>query len=328
MHLTGVKTDFQNSDSALEKPIGYLHAVDFYNRCLSHKLSPKDFEFSDDETTHMKLSVLPYVINKNLNANMIGTYNLNKPNLYTDKIAGGIKACMGFVIDENHNSYVPNTLLKEDIRHIVNNYARVILVFRKDIHEDNYKELTYRVKNVTWDKVKIPEDIASLLLAGIISDTLMLKSPTATKIDERVVNDLVKITNLNPEKLAIEMFKANDVTKSKNLKEIIYMDFKTFVIDKTLIGVSQVTTLNAKAILKQKNSYIRFLNKEANHKNFDIMVLAITDIFKNGSYILFNDKAKDILKEAYNEKIGEGDFIEGMVSRKKQILPPIISVLK
>ena len=178
------------------------------------------------------------------------------------------------------------------------------------------------------NKIKIPEDIASLLLAGIISDTLMLKSPTATKIDERVVNDLVKITNLNPEKLAIEMFKANDVIKSKNLKEIIYMDFKTFVIDKTLIGVSQVTTLNAKAILKQKNSYIRFLNKEANHKNFDIMVLAITDIFKNGSYILFNDKAKDILKEAYNEKIGEGDFIEGMVSRKKQILPPIISVLK
>ncbi len=158
MHLTGVKTDFQNSDSAPEKPIGYLHAIDFYNRCLSHKLSPKDFEFSDDETTHMKLSVLPYVINKNLNANMIGTYNLNKPNLYTDKIAGGIKACMGFVIDENHNSYVPNTLLKEDIRHIVNNYARIILVFRKDIHEDNYKELTYRAKNVTWDKVKIPEE--------------------------------------------------------------------------------------------------------------------------------------------------------------------------
>ena len=124
------------------------------------------------------------------------------------------------------------------------------------------------------------------------------------------------------------MFKANDVTKSKNLKEIIYMDFKTFVIDKTLIGVSQVTTLNAKAILKQKNSYIRFLNKEANNKNFDVMILAITDIFKNGSYILFNDKAKDTLKEAYNEKIGEGDFIEGMVSRKKQILPPIISVLK
>ncbi len=178
------------------------------------------------------------------------------------------------------------------------------------------------------NKVKIPEDIASLLLAGIISDTLMLKSPTTTKIDERVVSDLVKITNLNPEKLAIEMFKANDVTKSKNLKEIIYMDFKTFVIDKTLIGVSQVTTLNAKAILKQKNSYIRFLNKEANNKNFDVMILAITDIFKNGSYILFNDKAKDTLKEAYNEKIGEGDFIEGMVSRKKQILPPIISVLK
>ncbi len=178
------------------------------------------------------------------------------------------------------------------------------------------------------NKVKIPPVIASLLLSGIISDTLMLKSPTTTKIDEKVVNDLVKITNLNPEKLAIEMFKANDATKSKSLKEIIYMDFKTFNIDKTTIAISQVTTLNAKTILKQKASYIKFLNKEALNKNFDIMVLAITDIFKNGSYLLYNEKASDTLKEAYNEKLQQGDFMAEMVSRKKQILPPIIKVLK
>ncbi len=178
------------------------------------------------------------------------------------------------------------------------------------------------------NKIKIPNNIASLLMAGIISDTLLLKSPTTTKVDEKALNDLTKITNLNPDTLAIEMFKANDVIKSKSLKDIIYMDFKTFNIDKNIIAISQVTTLNAKAILKQKNSYIKYLNREASKKGYNIMILAITDIFKNGSYLLFNEKAKDILNDAYNTDITEGIFMEDMVSRKKQILPPIIASLK
>ena len=178
------------------------------------------------------------------------------------------------------------------------------------------------------NKVKIPENIASLLLSGIISDTLCLKSPTTTKHDEKVVKDLVKLTNINIEKLAMEMFKANDVVKSKSLKEIIYMDFKTFNVDKKVIAIGQITTLNSKAILKQKNSYIKFLNKESNNQKYDIMLFCITDIFKNGSYILFNENAKEILKLAYNDKLEQGDFIENMVSRKKQILPAIMNALK
>ena len=178
------------------------------------------------------------------------------------------------------------------------------------------------------NKVKIPENIASLLLSGIISDTLYLKSPTTTKEDEKVLKELVKITGINPEKLAMEMFKANDVVKSKSIKEIVYMDFKTFTIDKKVIAIGQITTLNSKAILKQKSSYIKFLNKEANNEKYDIMLFSITDIFKNGSYILFNDSSKNTLKLAFNDKVEQGTFIDNMVSRKKQILPAIMNVLK
>lgn len=178
------------------------------------------------------------------------------------------------------------------------------------------------------NKVKIPEDIASLLLAGIISDTLLLKSPTTTYIDEKTLNELVKLTGINAEKLAIEMFKANDSIKSKSIKEVVYMDFKTFNVDKKTIAIGQATTLNSKAILKQKTSYIRFLNKESQIHKYDIMLFVIVDIFKNGSYILFNDNAKEILRMAYNEKLTQGDFLAGMISRKKQILPPIMNFLK
>ena len=178
------------------------------------------------------------------------------------------------------------------------------------------------------NKIKIPINIASLLLAGIISDTLCLKSPTTTKQDEKVVKNLVKITNLDHEKLAMEMFKANDVVKSKSLKEIVYMDFKSFNIDKKNVAIGQITTLNSKAILKQKTSYIKFLNKEAQINKYDIMLFSITDIFKNGSYILFNEDAKNILKLAFGDNLEQGIFLENMVSRKKQILPAIMNILK
>lgn len=178
------------------------------------------------------------------------------------------------------------------------------------------------------NKIKIPENIASLLLSGIISDTLYLKSPTTTKIDEKVLKELVKITNINAEKLAMEMFKANDVVKSKSIKEIVYMDFKTFNVDKKIIAIGQVNTLNSKAILKQKNSYIRFLNKEAKEHNYDIMIFNITDIFKNGSYILFNDSSIETLKLAFDNNLSQGTFLNNMVSRKKQILPAIMNVIK
>ncbi len=155
-HLTGIKTKTQ--DNADE----HLSAVDFYNKCLSHRLSPSDFEFSEDGTTHMKLDILPSVLCKNLTAKMIGTYNSTKPYLYTDKIAGNVKACIGFVVDAIQDCYVPNTLLKEDIRHTVYDYVKVIAAFRKSVSEQEYKELTYRAKKIEVDKIKLPEEFEYL----------------------------------------------------------------------------------------------------------------------------------------------------------------------
>ena len=177
------------------------------------------------------------------------------------------------------------------------------------------------------NNVKIPEHIGSLLLSGIISDTLLLKSPTTTKTDIKALNELAKLTGIDAEKLAIGMFKANDATNSKTIKEIVYTDFKSFNIENKTVGVGVITTLNSKAILKQKNSYIRFLNKESEQEKYDAMIFLITDIFKNGSYILFSEKAKEIVKEAFGENIEEGDFLEDIVSRKKQVMPKIISAI-
>lgn len=159
MHLTGVKT--KDHDKEADE---HISAINFYDKCLSHKLSPSDFEFSEDGTTHMKLDILPAILCKNLTAKMIGTYNSNKPYLYTEKIAGSTKACMGFVVDSIQDCYVPNTLLKDDIRHNVCGYVQVIAAFRKTTSEQTYNELTYQTKKIEWDRIEFPEEIKYLSL--------------------------------------------------------------------------------------------------------------------------------------------------------------------
>ena len=135
LHLTGLKT---------KKTLG---ANQFFQNCIENRLSVNDFEFAKDGTTQMKLDVLPLVISKNLSAKMIGDYNSIQPKLSTEKLAGNNIACIGFVKTESDNIYVPNTVLKADIRDYTKDIARVIAVFRKDKQELYYSECTYKVSN-------------------------------------------------------------------------------------------------------------------------------------------------------------------------------------
>lgn len=121
-----------------------------------------DFAFAKDGTTPLKLDVLPALISKNLSTTMIGDYNSCNPKLVADKLAGGTAACMGFVPTGPKPRYVPNTILKVDIRNYIRNQARVIAVYRKPASEPQYTEATYFAKKVDWDTVQYPEEYAGL----------------------------------------------------------------------------------------------------------------------------------------------------------------------
>ena len=159
LHLTGLKVKRMNNNSEQDGAgSGVVAANDFYHRCLKHKLSASDFEFAEDGTTHLKLDILPSVINKNLSANMIGDYDSLQPRLYTEKLAGNVHGCIGFVVDKNSGQYVPNTVLKEDIRNCSSNARRIIAIYRKTSDAEKYKEITYLAKNVDWNLIKYPEE--------------------------------------------------------------------------------------------------------------------------------------------------------------------------
>lgn len=282
--------------------------------CVNENTDISDLNDIINKTKH---SYYPIIDNSNNCLGLIKLSDLNDN--YPKKV---------ILVDHNESSQSVDGLDEAEIVGIVDHHKLGNLGTNKPINFRNMtvgSTCTIVYELFKENKIKLPVEIASLLLAGIISDTLYLKSPTTTKIDIKILNELKKITNIDSEKMAMGMFKANDIVKSKSIKEIVYMDFKIFNINKKTIGIGQINTLNSKAILKQKNSYIKFLNKESELFKYDVLLFVVTDIFKNGSYILYNQNASKIMQYAFNDNIKEGDFIEGMISRKKQVLPTIIS---
>ena len=158
LHLTGLKAPRQPAAGR----VAHLFANDFYQKCLAHKLSPSDFDFSEDGTTHRKLAVLPTIISKHLQAKMIGDYDSIKPRLYTEKVAGNTNACVGFILDQTMQQYVPNTVVQEDIRNLTSKTLRVIAAYRKDLSASHYEELTYQAKKVNLAEIDYPEKFAYL----------------------------------------------------------------------------------------------------------------------------------------------------------------------
>ncbi len=176
--------------------------------------------------------------------------------------------------------------------------------------------------------VEIPKDIAGLMMSGIISDTLLLTSPTTTDTDRMVLKELSSIAGVDYEKYGMEMFRAGSSMEGKSLKEIIHGDFKNFSIDNQKFGIGQVSTMSTEEIMSKKNEFVSTLNELASDEDYSAIALFVTDILKNGSYILFNEKAKEIFGGSFGvENIEEGYFFDGLVSRKKQIVPKVMNYM-
>ena len=178
------------------------------------------------------------------------------------------------------------------------------------------------------NKVPIPRNIAGLMLSAIISDTLLLTSPTTTEDDKFVAIKLAKLAKVDIDKYGLEMLKAASSIEGKSIPELIKTDFKSYVVGNKVLGISQIMTMDFDTIKENINEYIKILN-EMVEASYSVVVIFITDIIKNGSYVIYNDKSIDIIKDSFGlDNIYQGMFLSKIVSRKKQIQPNIISVLE
>lgn len=181
----------------------------------------------------------------------------------------------------------------------------------------------YKEENIEIDKAT-----AGLLISGILSDTLYFKSPTTTEKDKNAVADLNNILNLDLDKYSYDMFKAGTSLENESIEEIFNKDFKEFDEGEYRVGVSQVFTLDIDDVFRRKDDFISYINEINKNRNHYITLLLITDILKNGSYILYKIQNDSILKRAFDIVPSQGVFIDGVVSRKKQVVPKILAEIK
>jgi manganese-dependent inorganic pyrophosphatase len=177
------------------------------------------------------------------------------------------------------------------------------------------------------ENINISKEIAILLLAGIISDTLCLQSPTTTDYDREIVIALAKKTNVNYREFATQMFEEGDNSMHLTLEQLIKKDYKEFNIEGERVGISQLFTLSCKRFKQEKESLEKELLKRMNDKNLSLILFVVTDILNNGSYIYFKSTNPSILRQAFSLKNTpvQGFFVENLLSRKKQILPALAS---
>ena len=234
------------------------------------------------------------------------------------------------VILVDHNSFDQSAVGIEeaDILEIVDHHNLGSLVTNMPV---NFRNVPVGSSNTIIyimyqeNQIEIPRKIAGLMLSGILSDTLILTSPTTTSYDKKVVKNLAKIVGIDYKQYGLNMLKAGSSIKGKTKEEVLYTDYKNYPVLDKRIGLGQIFTTNPLEVLNDKDSYVDLLNRISDGNDNYFIALFITDILNSGSYVLYSDRARDILRGAFkNSELGQGDFLKGIVSRKKQILPSIL----
>lgn len=178
--------------------------------------------------------------------------------------------------------------------------------------------------------VEVEPVIASLLCSAIISDTLMFRSPTCTPLDERSARKLAEIAGIDIEKLALEMFNAGSNLKGKTAEEICFLDFKQFTVNDINFGVGQISSMSAEELREIKTEVSAYLEQARKTQGLDMIFFMLTNIVAESSELLCaGNGAREKMISAFDLK-GNPEMIElkGVVSRKKQLVPTLVSALQ
>lgn len=184
----------------------------------------------------------------------------------------------------------------------------------------------YRERNL-----EIPQDIAGLLCAAIISDTLMFRSPTCTFLDQEAAKALAEIAGIVIEEFATEMFRAGSNLKDKSPEEIFYQDFKKFIVEEATFGVGQINSMDAGELESIKNKLLPQLESESVKHGLPKVFFMLTNIINESTELVYyGDGAKELVENAFHpETIGENSAVlPGVVSRKKQLIPGFMLALQ
>ena len=242
-------------------------------------------------------------------------------------IDGEVKKVM--LVDHNERQQSVSDIDTVEVTHVVDHHR--IANFETDLPLYYRAEPLGCVSTIVWkmyneSEVEIPEKIAAIMASSIISDTLLLKSPTTTDEDRDALKDLSKIAGIDYETYGLEMLKAGTNLDSKSTQELIDMDAKSFDMNGTSVRVAQVNTVDVDDTLKREADFVKDIKAENADQGYNLFVLLITNILTSDTtgVVIGDDDAISKFETALNTKVEDNKAaLPGVVSRKKQVVPPL-----
>ncbi|SDB90051.1 manganese-dependent inorganic pyrophosphatase [Pelagirhabdus alkalitolerans] len=176
--------------------------------------------------------------------------------------------------------------------------------------------------------VTIPKEIAGLMVSAIVSDSLLFKSPTCTQEDIDAAKELASIAEVDVEVYGLEMLKAGAYLSDQSIDDLLTLDAKTFELGNSQVEIAQVNTVDPNELLEQATDIKAEMTNKINDKNLDLFVFVVTDILANDSIVITLGSQKDAVEKAFNVTlVDDTATLKGVVSRKKQIVPPLTDAL-
>ena len=254
-------------------------------------------------------------------AYILEKFNLKAPQLKTD-FAG----CDLFMTDYNNYSEGPDDLKDANIVGIVDHHKLGGLVTSAPLDVwIRAVGCTNTIVKEMFDyyEVEIPKDIAGAMMCAILSDTVIFKSPTCTKIDTKITKELAIIAGIEDFKaIGLEMFKVKSQVDGVSSIDLIKRDFKNFDMHGTKVGIGQLEVVDLSIFDGKKEDLIASMQKLKEEDGYDTVLLLLTDIMAMGSLILVSTNSLNNVQKAWDVTVQDNQFwLDGCLSRKKQVIP-------
>ena len=234
------------------------------------------------------------------------------------------------LVDHNEIDQAVDNIEKADILEIIDHHKLGTLQTVQPISFRNQPvgctgTIMYQIYGE--QKLEIPQKIAGLLCAAIISDTLMFRSPTCTLQDKMAAGALALIADISIEQFAKEMFRAGSNLKDKSPEEIFYQDYKKFIAEGDIcFGVGQISSMDSEELKEIKERLLPFMVSECGRHGVTRVYFMLTDIMTQSTELLFyGEGSREMAENAFKmEPENDAFYLEGVVSRKKQLIPPLM----
>lgn len=176
-----------------------------------------------------------------------------------------------------------------------------------------------------FEGIEIPKDIAGAMMMAILSDTVLFKSPTCTTADKKCVEALAEIAGIEDyQELGMEMFKVKSAVEGTPARDLVLRDFKDFNMKGQLVGIGQLEVIDLAMLDEMKDDLHADLQSLKEEGNRHSVILLLTDIMKEGSELLVVSDDTSVIEKAFDVTLTDNRvWIDGILSRKKQVVPPL-----